>query len=84
MYDAWKASDEKFRANTGQSKSWSAIFYYGTVPLDFHGTLSGLMGLGASGGGVLGALVATNQFTKGITVVDDVDELGQNHLADSA
>ena len=38
--------------STGQrpdkSRSFSTLFYYGTVPLDFHGTLSGLMGLGAS------------------------------------
>jgi hypothetical protein len=75
MYDAWKTSDDAFRASTGQSKSWSALFYYGTVPLDFQGTLSGLMGLGASGGGVAGALVAANQFFNGFEWKDGTNGL---------
>ena len=35
MYDAWKANDDLFRQQTGQSKQFSTLFYYGTVPLDF-------------------------------------------------
>ena len=50
MYDSWRAWDDIYRAQTGQSRSLGGMFYYGTVPYDFHGTLTGLMGLGAAGG----------------------------------
>jgi hypothetical protein len=62
MYDAWKASDDLYRQDTGQSRQLGSLFYYGTVPLDFHGTLSGLMTLGAAGGGVAGSMVAMNKY----------------------
>jgi hypothetical protein len=75
MYDAWKTSDDLFRANTGQNKSWAALFYYGTVPLDFQGTLSGLIGVGGLGGGVLSAMVTMNQYVRGIELIDDIDDI---------
>lgn len=62
MYDAWKTSDDLFKANTGQARTLNALFYYGTVPLDFHGTLSGLMALGASGGGTIGSAYAVSSY----------------------
>ena len=62
MYDAWKAQDDQHRQDTGQTKSLGQYFYYGTVPMDFHGMLSGLMGAGGIGGGVLGSMVAANTF----------------------
>jgi hypothetical protein len=48
--------------------------YYGTVPLDFHGTLSGLIGLGGAAGGVIGSLYALQQFTQGVQVVQQGTE----------
>src|SRR4051812_26405142 len=66
MYDAWKAYDDTYRQQTGQTKSLSSLFYYGTVPLDFQGTLSGLMGFGGAAGGVIGSLYAANQFAQGV------------------
>jgi len=65
MYDAWKTNDDLYRAYTGQGMQLSSLFYYGTVPLDFQGTLSGLMGLSAVGGGTIGGLVAANIWGQG-------------------
>ena len=62
MYDSWKVWDDNYRAQTGQSRSLGAMFYYGTVPYNFHETLSGLMGLGAPGGAMIGAMVAANRL----------------------
>ncbi len=73
MYDSWKTWDDQNRQQTGQSRSLSSLFYYGTVPLDFHGTLSALMTLGGAGGGTMGTLVAFNQFAKSIEFVLDED-----------
>ena len=64
MYDAWKKNDDQYRANTGQNRSLTSLWYYGTVPLDFHGTLDNLMAVGATGGGTLGAIIAANEFLK--------------------
>jgi hypothetical protein len=64
MYDSWKANDDLYRQQTGQSRSLGGLFYYGTVPYDFHGTLAGLMGLGGVGGATLGSLVAASEFGK--------------------
>jgi hypothetical protein len=66
MYDAWKAHDDAYRQQTSQTRSLSQLFYYGTVPLDFHGTLSGLTGVGGFGGGVLGSLFAAYRFGQGV------------------
>jgi hypothetical protein len=74
MYDAWKANDEAIRAVIRQDASLGALFYYGTVPLDFHGTVGSLMGLGSVGGGVAGALIAANQFIQGIETTTRVIE----------
>jgi hypothetical protein len=63
MYDAWKAFNDLYRAQTGQTKSLGQLFYYGTVPLDFHKTVGSLMGLGGAGASMAGAMVAFNQFS---------------------
>jgi hypothetical protein len=68
MYDAWKANDDQYRAETGQNRSFGTLFYYGTVPLDFQGTLSGLMALGGGAGSTLGSLVAANSYVNSIAV----------------
>lgn len=57
MYDAWKAYDDKAKQSVKRS-SLQVAFDYGTVPLDFHGTLSAVTALGAGGVGVAGALTA--------------------------
>lgn len=66
MYDAWKAFNDHYRMETGQTHSLGQLFYYGTVPLDFHGTVGSLMGLGAAGGATLGAMVSANTFAAGV------------------
>jgi hypothetical protein len=68
MYDAWKAYDDEYRMRTGQTRSVGQLLYYGTVPLDFHGTLAGLVGVGGTGGAVLGSLVTAQLFSKGVTL----------------
>ena len=62
MYDNWKAWDDAYRAETGQSRQLGGLFYYGTVPYDFHGTLTGLMGLGGAGVSTISSLVAVNRW----------------------
>jgi hypothetical protein len=64
MYDAWKAYDDEYRARTGQTKLLGQLFYYGTVPLDFHGTLSGLVGMGGAGGGVIASLTIAQSLSQ--------------------
>lgn len=76
MYDAWKNNDDLYRAYTGQGMQLSSLFYYGTVPLDFQGTLSGLMGLSSVGGGTVGALVAANIWGKGAVLADTASDIG--------
>jgi hypothetical protein len=68
MYDTWKAYDDQYRQITGQTKSYSSLFYYGTVPLDFQGMLGSLMAMGGAGSGLLGSLYAANQFAQGVEV----------------
>jgi hypothetical protein len=58
MYDAWKAYDDKAKQSVKRS-SLQVAFDYGTVPLDFHGTLSAVTVMGATGTGVAGALAAS-------------------------
>lgn len=62
MYDAWKVEDESYRRRSGQTNSLSQLFYYGTVPFNFQQALGSLMGLGGSGGSMIGSLYALNQF----------------------
>jgi len=71
MYDAWKLNEENFRADTNQARSLGAFFYYGTVPLDFHGTLSGLMTLGGSGGGTIASMVLANAYAHSIQLDEE-------------
>ena len=80
MYDAWKANDDLYRARTGQGMQLSSLFYYGTVPLDFQGTLSGLMGLAAAGGSAIGASVATSTFVEGSIAAEKAAMAGQDIL----
>ncbi len=63
MYDAWKAYDDKAK-NSVKRSSLQMAFDYGTVPLDFHGTLSAVTVLGAGGTGVAGALAASFAYTQ--------------------
>jgi hypothetical protein len=70
MYDAWKAYDDQYRQNSGQTKSLGAYFYYGTVPLDFQGTVAGLAGLGGVGGGLAGSIIGLNKFAAGVQLVE--------------
>lgn len=58
MYDAWKAYDEKAK-NSVKRSSLQQMFDYGTVPLDFHGTLGSIAALGAGGIGLAGATMAS-------------------------
>ncbi len=76
MYDAWKAHSDGIRASIRQSPLGEA-FYYGTVPLDFNGTLSSLIGMGGVGASVAGTLYAANLFTKGVEVVQTFNRLGE-------
>ncbi|MCC6862739.1 MAG: hypothetical protein IT158_29460 [Bryobacterales bacterium] len=71
MYDAWKAYDNQYRQDTGQGKSLGAMFYYGTVPFNFHQTIGSLMGLGATGTGTIGTLAAMNSFAQGVKIAWD-------------
>ena len=80
MYDSWKAYDDLYRQETGQSRSLGGLFYYGTVPLDFHGALSGLMTLGAVGGGTIGSLTAANKFLEGAKFVEQNGEFGKTWI----
>ena len=73
MYDTWKRDDELYRAITGQNRQLSSLFYYGTVPFDFYGTLSALTGVGATGGGAIGAVYAANKFWNGIKYVEEAE-----------
>jgi len=57
MYDAWKAYDDKAKQSVKRS-ALQVAFDYGTVPLDFHETLSSVTVLGAGGAGLAGALAA--------------------------
>lgn len=57
MYDAWKAYDDKAK-NSVKRSSLQMFFDYGTVPLDFHGTLGSVAALGAAGVGAAGAMTA--------------------------
>jgi hypothetical protein len=59
MYDGWKAYDDKAKASVKRS-SLAMMFDYGTVPLDFHGTLGATMVLGTTGAGLGGAIAAAN------------------------
>jgi hypothetical protein len=68
MYKAWKTWDETYRAQTGQTKSLGQYFYYGTVPLDFQGTVGSLMGLTGAGAALAGSLVSANAFAEGVGV----------------
>ena len=63
MYDAWKAYDDKAK-NSVKRSSLQMAFDYGTVPLDFHGTLSAVTVLGAGGTGVAGALAASFAYAQ--------------------
>ena len=76
MYDAWKTNDDLYRAVTGQGMQLSSLFYYGTVPLDFQGTLSGLLGLSGVGGGTIGALISANIWGKGAVTQDGSAAVG--------
>ncbi|HEU0141057.1 MAG TPA: hypothetical protein VFQ79_15145 [Bryobacteraceae bacterium] len=76
MYDAWKAYNDAYRQETGQTKSFSQLFYYGTVPFDYHAMVGSLMGLGGAGGGVAGAIVAINQFASNTLYLQTVFEGG--------
>lgn len=76
MYDAWKAHDDRYRIETGQTNSLGQLFYYGTVPFNFQKTIGGLMGLGSVGGGTLGALASANAFIKTLQWVDKTDDAG--------
>jgi hypothetical protein len=75
MYDAWKAYDDKAKQSVKRS-SLQVAFDYGTVPLDFHGTLSAVTALGATGAGVAGSLGAgfayVQQLEVGIGIVKKV------------
>jgi hypothetical protein len=61
MYDAWKAHDDASKQLYARSQLMVA-FDYGTVPLDFHGTLGATMAVGATGAGVIGAIAAAQRI----------------------
>jgi hypothetical protein len=67
MYDAWKAADDQHR-QTYQRGILQDLFYYGTVPLDFHKTLQSLTALGTTGGGIAGAIATEYLFVKNLTL----------------
>ena len=71
MYDAWKAYDDKAK-NSVKRSSLQMAFDYGTVPLDFHGTLGSVAALGASGIGVAGAMTAGFAYANQLGVGADV------------
>jgi hypothetical protein len=77
MYDAWKAWDDQHRQDTGQTRSYSQLFYYGTVPIDFHGTLGSLMGMSGFGGATIGAMFAAHVFAAGVETTDIVSSTGK-------
>ena len=71
MYDAWKVYDDKAK-NSVKRSSLQMAFDYGTVPLDFHGTLGSVAALGASGIGVAGAMTAGFAYANQLGVAADV------------
>jgi hypothetical protein len=73
MYDAWKAWDDQHRQDTGQTKSFSQLLYYGTVPLDFPGMLGSVMGMSGFGGATIGAMVAAHVFAAGVGTTEVVN-----------
>jgi hypothetical protein len=64
MYDTWKVYDDAYRRDTSQTKSISQLFYYGTVPLDFQGTLGGLVAMGGSATAAISGMVQFNAFAQ--------------------
>jgi len=72
MYDAWKAYDDKAKASTKRS-SLQVFFDYGTVPLDFHGTLGSVAALGASGVGLAGAMTASMAYASQLSLAGSRD-----------
>ena len=69
MYDAWKAYDDKAKQSVPRS-SLMVAFDYGTVPLDFHGTLSAVTTLGGTGVALAGSLAAAQAFSAHVPNAD--------------
>lgn len=82
MYDAWKAYDDKAKQSVKRS-SLMVAFDYGTVPLDFHGTLSAVTTLGATGAGLAGTLAAAHQFAAQVQLVKNASGGWVAHRATS-
>lgn len=80
MYDAWKTNTEKAKQSVRQSQIATAMDY-GTVPLDFHGTLGAAMSLGGVGIGAAGAITAafaySQQVEMGVAVISQAEKVSK-------